>query len=336
MDPLETSLRGRVADTITRGSEMGYQAMGSVRNTSDDIERTINALFIKKLSEREIRSNSQNSKRTMSSSKELSDSISVSTSSGSRRRKKFSEYMTKIKKKMKIKTKQGERQRMLSSSIKSVTSTNSYECRVKYLAAKLSDKRTLHINVILIDEDTNRNEILPFEFNIRDKISVKELMKKISECAFDPILGNKEYRCLCLDNSFVMECHEPLQSYFLPSKKKNQFAIAVPVGKTCKSIVELAMPIMHKTRRASITKESRGLRESFLISRNGLNDKNAMLPKLLEAAQCDSMQSTNTSSSNATKSPSTDICIPHTVYMILGLIFIYFMHGSSNRDASCS
>ena len=69
----------------------------------------------------------------MSSSKELSDSISVSTSSGSRRRKKFSEYMTKIKKKMKIKTKQGERQRMLSNTIKSVTSTNSYECRVKYL-----------------------------------------------------------------------------------------------------------------------------------------------------------------------------------------------------------
>ena len=33
MDPLETSLRGRVADTITRGSVMGYQAMGSVRNT---------------------------------------------------------------------------------------------------------------------------------------------------------------------------------------------------------------------------------------------------------------------------------------------------------------
>lgn len=335
MDPLETSLRGRVADTITRGSVMGCQAMGSVKNTSDDIERTINALFIKKLSEtRETRSNSQNSKRTSSSSKELSDSISVSTSSGSRRRKKISEYVTKIKKKMKIKTKQGERQRMLSSSIKSVTSTNSYECRVKYLAAKLSDKRTLHLNVILIDEDTNRSEILPFEFNIRDKISVKELMKKISEFAIDPILGNKEYRCLCLDNSFVMECHEPLQSYFLPSKE-NQFAIAVPVGKTCKSIVELAMPIMHKTRRASITKKS-PKRESLIISKNGLNDKNAMLPKLLEAAQCDSMQSTNTNSSNATKSPSTEIFIPHAVYMILGLIFIYFMHGSSNRDASCS
>merc|ERR1712151_967125 len=296
------------------------------------------------------KSKSTNNKITALSS-ELLDSISV-TSTATSKGKKFSEYMRRVKAKLKIKTKQCRRERILSDSIKSVTNASSYESRVKYLAAKMSDDRVLHINVILIDPETSRNEILPFEFNLRDKIPVKELMKKISQFAIDPILKNKKYKCLCLDNTFLLECHEPLQSYFLPSKQ-NQFAIAAPVGKTAKSIVELAMPIMHKTRRESITKgsgqsqsqsgpTSPSLRESLNLSKVEKNDKNAMLPKLLHAAQCDSMQSTNTttSTSNAAtitkKGPPTEICIPNFVYMIMALLFIYVMHGSSNKKISCN
>merc|ERR1712151_868553 len=286
----------RFADRlVTRGIETGNQAIE-------------NALFVQSLVEKSEKSKSTNNKITALSS-ELLDSISV-TSTATSKGKKFSEYMRKVKAKLKIKTKQCRRERILSDSIKSVTNASSYESRVKYLAAKMSDDRVLHINVILVDPETSRNEILPFEFNIRDKIPVKELMNKISQFAIDPILKNKKYKFLCLDNTFLLECHEPLQSYFLPSKQ-NQFAIAVPVGKTAKSIVELAMPIMHKTRRESITKgsgssgqsqsgpTSPSLRESLNLSKGGKNDKNAMLPKLLHAAQCDSMQSTNTTTSTS-------------------------------------
>jgi len=352
MEDLQNSYR--FADRlVTRGIETGNQAIESAKHMSDDIELTINALFVQSLAEKSEKSKSTNNKITALSS-ELLDSISV-TSTATSKGKKFSEYMRKVKAKLKIKTKQCRRERILSDSIKSVTNASSYESRVKYLAAKMSDDRVLHINVILIDPETSRNEILPFEFNIRDKIPVKELMNKISQFAIDPILKNKKYKCLCLDNTFLLECHEPLQSYFLPSKQ-NQFAIAVPVGKTAKSIVELAMPIMHKTRRESITKgsgssgqsqsqsgpTSPSLRESLNLSKGGKNDKNAMLPKLLHAAQCDSMQSTNTttSTSNAAtitkKGPPTEICIPNFVYMIMALLFIYVMHGSSNKKISCN
>jgi len=313
---------GSIRNLMTNGIEMSNQAIEGAKTMYDDIEMTTNALLLQKLSEMKSTKSQKRIKRT--------DNTSTTSF---RSKKRFLECVTKIKKKLKMKTKKGENQRILSSNIKSVTCINSYECRVKYLAAKMSDKRVLHINVMLIDEDTNRNEILPFEFNMRDKILVKELMKKIPQFATDPVLKNKSYRCLCLDNSFTLEYHEPLQSYFLPSKE-NQFAIAVPVGKACKSIAELAMPIIYKTRRESITmRPTESFRESLNLLK-GKKDKNTMLPKLLQVAQCDSMQSAN-SNDNGSKVPPTEIHIPEIVYMIMAVMFIYVMHGSSNEKISC-
>jgi len=332
---------------LEKGCELSNQAIESAKTVADDLELTINAFTMKKLGDMYAKTYTENNihkKKTASSSRELFDDLSASASSFSfsNRKKKTKEIVRKIKKKIRLKTKKNETQKFVSSSMKCATSYHSYEARVKYLAAKMSDDRVLTINVILVDDEennSNNHEILPFEFNIRDKISVKELMNKISQFANDPNLRNKNYRCLCLDNAFVLEMHEPLQSYFLPSKQ-NQFAIAVPVGKTCKQMSDLALPIMNKTRRQSLMGQplsNNKLNSVISMGDSDLRRSSMLVPRLLEAAQCDSMQSTisNNSSSN-NKAPPTEICIPDVVYMIMAILFIFVMHGSSNKETSCN
>ena len=60
----------------------------------------------------------------------------------------------------------------------------------------MADERELKINVILVDEETNRNEILSFHCYMRDKISVKGLLNKIPQYSCDPILRAKSYSCI--------------------------------------------------------------------------------------------------------------------------------------------
>ena len=187
----------------------------------------------------------------------------------------------------------------------------------------MADERELNINVILVDEETDRNEMLSFQCYMRDNISVKGLLGKIPEYARDPILRKKSYYCLSLDNNFVLDDSELLQSYFLPSKE-NQFAIAVPNGKTSTQSVKLALPVIQKAKSKAVKRE--------LVTLLKKGKKYDSLPKLLHAAQCDSMQSTNT---NDNMEESTEIHIPHFVYILLALIFMYVMHGSP-EDKKCA
>ena len=156
---------------------------------------------------------------------------------------------------------------------------------------------------------------------MRDNISVKGLIDKITQYLRDPILRKKKFDCICLDNNFVLDDSELLQSYFLPSKG-NQFAIAVPAGKTSVESVNLALPLIQNVKSNAVKK-----RKSVTLSSKG--KKYYALPELLQAAQCDSMQSTNTDGDNE---ESNEICIPDVVYMVLAIIFIYIMHGSSDKN----
>ena len=117
---------------------------------------------------------------------------------------------------------------------------------------------------------------------------------------------------LCIDDS------ELLQSYFLPSRE-NQFVIAVPVGKTTAQSVKLALPVIQKEI-SKVTNERKSVNLSTKERRYDI------LPSLLQAVQCDSMHSIDTADE---MEKSTEIRIPHFVYMILALIFMHFIYGSS-------
>ena len=170
---------------------------------------------------------------------------------------------------------------------------------------------------------TNRTEILLFQCFMRDNVSVKGLKEKISQCSCDPILRKKSYDSICLENNVVLDNLELLQSYFLLSKK-NQFAVAVSTGRTSTQSLKLALPIIHEAKSQAIKK-----RELFTLSSKG--KKFDMLSKRLHAAQCDSPSGNTTEDMKE----STEICLPDFANMIFALVFIYIMHGLSNKD-KCS
>jgi len=305
---------------------MADEAYENARTMQDDIEKTINAITLQTLT-----ASNNNLKKTPSFRLKPKPFDNVSMTSKtcnkekktSKKKKKLASFIRKIKKKLHLKTKEKESETIKRNSLVEEVTQNSYHVQLKNLAEMMVDERELKINVILVDEDTNRNEILSFQCYMRDNISVKGLLNKIPQYACDPILCKKSYDCISLDNNFVLDDSELLQSYFLPSKE-NQFAIAVPVGRTSVESVKLALPVIQKAKSKAFK------RESVTLSKKGR--KYDTLPQLLHAAQCDSMQSTNTTD---VMEESTEIHIPDFVYVVLALIFIYVMHGSSGEN-KCS
>ena len=114
-------------------------------------------------------------------------------------------------------------------------------------AAKMADDREIFINIVLIDEETNTKEVLTFQCYVTDDISVKEFMDKIPHYSQQKNLCNKSYDCLCLENNLILKDSDSLQSYFPPSKE-NHFVIAVSTGKTCAQSINLALPIIQRTK----------------------------------------------------------------------------------------
>lgn len=189
---------------------------------------------------------------------------------------------------------------------------NSYETRLKYLTAKTSDNGVVNIHLILVNEETNRNGILLVQVDSKNKSTAKELMEKISQHASDPILGKQRYSCICLDNALVLEDSKPLQNYFLPSVEK-QFAIAVPTGKTSCRSVDLAMPVIQNARDVG-TNTTDFMKEQLMLSKEREQNNSPLVIKCFAAGD---------------KAPR-QIHIPHTVYMVMALIFIFVMQVYSN------
>ena len=185
----------------------------------------------------------------------------------------------------------------------------------------MTDERELKINIILVDEETNRNEVLTFQSCMKDNISVKGLISKIHQSLYDPILRKKSYDCIALANNFVLDDSELLQSYFLPSRV-NQFAIAIPFGETTAQSVKLALPVIRK-------EISKGTSERKSVNLSSKEKRCDILPSLLQAVQCDSMYSIDTADE---MDKSSEIRIPHFVYVILALIFMHFIYRSSEKN----
>jgi len=205
--------------------------------------------------------------------------------------------------KTKCKAKKLEHKKMCRATMKSDAIENSFIDRISHLAfnQKYLRELSIHIIVILMDGETNRNEVLTFEFNVCDKISVGKLVNKIPLHASDPLLGNRSYQCICLENAFVLEKSKSIQSYFSPSIEK-QFVIAVPTRKTCAELVQLARPIIHKIRILSPTN----------IKRSTGNPNRVSI----------------TSTYNM-KTSSTPVNAKDIVYMVMAIMLIFMIHGSS-------
>merc|ERR1719343_1249210 len=223
---------------------MADEAFSSSRSLRGDIEMTINALTIQRLATNEKKTSSLLKHKPFDNvsitKHKVFDNASI-TSSTIKRKQKLSSMMRKIKKKMHLKTKEKEIEKIRRDTLIKRTTQDSYRTQLQSLADMMADERELSINVILADEETNHNEVLSFQCKMRDNISVKGLMDKIPQYSCDPILRKKKYEFICLDNNFVLDDTELLQSYFLPSKD-NQFAIAVPAGRTSVQAVKLALP----------------------------------------------------------------------------------------------
>ena len=175
----------------------------------------------------------------------------------------------------------------------------------------MADERQLNIDIILVDEKANRKEILSFQCYIGDIISVKRLMDKIPQYARDTILRTKSYDCLCLENNFILDDLELLQSYLLPSKER-QFLIAVPTGKSSAQSAKLALPIINEvTSQATIRREISSMSMKYDVLRQ------------LQASRRCSMMSDDTTDD---MEENTEIRIPDFVCMIFALIVIYFTH----------